>query len=284
MKKHLSTIILSLAFIIGLSLLLYPTLSDYVNSLHQSRAIAGYAEAVAEFSDEEYDQILQEAVEYNTALAKERNTWNLSDAEMAKYQSILNIKGTGMMSYIEIPKINCYLPIYHGTEDGTLQKSIGHIPGTSLPVGGASSHCVLSGHRGLPSAKLFSELDRMTEGDLFLIRTLDEVLTYEVDQILIVLPTETDALQIEQGKDYCTLVTCTPYGVNSHRLLVRGHRVENQNGAASIRVVADAMQIEPIIVAPLVATPILLLLLIAVMVKKPRRKNSIEEEPDDEDQ
>lgn len=176
------------------------------------------------------------------------------------------------MSYIEIPKINCYLPIYHGTDEGVLQTSIGHIPGTSLPIGGENSHCVLSGHRGLPSAKLFSELDQLTKGDLFHIRTLNEELTYEVDQILIVLPTEVDSIKIDPGQDYCTLVTCTPYGVNSHRLLVRGHRIEKQNKTKVIRVVSDALQIEPIIVASMIATPILLIMLIGVMTSNPNKK------------
>ena len=174
----------------------------------------------------------------------------------------MNIDSSGIMSYIEIPKIHCSLAIYHGTDDGVLQTGVGHIEGSSMPVGGESTHCVLSGHRGLPSAKLFTDLDKLTLGDRFLIRTLDEILTYEVDQILIVLPYEVDALKIENGKDLCTLVTCTPYGVNSHRMLVRGHRVENQEETKAVRVTADAMQIEPMIVAPIVAVPMLLLLLI----------------------
>lgn len=173
------------------------------------------------------------------------------------------------MGYIEIPKLQCTLPIYHGTDEGTLQRNIGHLSGSSVPVGGESTHSVLSGHRGLPSAKLFSDLDKLTEGDQFVLRVLNETLTYEVDQILIVLPDEMDSLRIEEGKDQCTLVTCTPYGVNSHRLLVRGHRIEN--GAASdIRVVADAMQIEPVMVAPMLAIPILLVIFLWVMLRGKR--------------
>lgn len=278
MKKHLSTILLGGSFLIGLSLLLYPTISDYINSLHQSNAIAGYAENVAALSDDIYAQLLQDASDYNISLAQKENPWNMSDEDRKKYYNILNVNQNDVMSYIEIPKINCYLPIYHGTDAGILQTSIGHIPGTSVPVGGASSHCVLSGHRGLPSAKLFSELDKLVSGDQFLIRTLDEILTYEVDQILIVLPSEINSLRIEDGMDYCTLVTCTPYGVNSHRLLVRGHRVEHQDSAQVIRITADAMQIEPVIVAPLVAAPILLFLLILVLLERPRAKNQTEEE------
>ena len=273
MRKYSSTIILDIVFIIGFSLLLYPTLSDYINSLHQSKAITGYAENVADLNNEEYILLLQEAVDFNIALAQKENPWNMSDNEIETYFHTLSINDSGVMSYIEIPKIDCYLPIYHGTDDGVLQTSIGHVPGTSLPIGGESSHCVLSGHRGLPSAKLFSELDKLVNGDQFLIRTLEEVLTYEVDQILIVTPTDVDSLKIEQGMDYCTLVTCTPYGVNSHRLLVRGHRIENQATSKTIRVIADAIQIEPIIVAPLVAAPILFILLMWVMTSKPKKRS-----------
>ena len=176
------------------------------------------------------------------------------------------------MGYIEIPKINCSLPIYHGTNEAILQVAVGHIEGTSLPVGGESTHCVLSGHRGLPSAKLFTNLDQMEVGDIFMLRVLDEVLTYEVDQILIVEPQETGALQIEEGKDYCTLVTCTPYGVNTHRLLVRGHRIENIEEAKTVRVTADAIQIEPLLVAPAVALPMLIVLLVVLLIKTRKKK------------
>ena len=196
----------------------------------------------------------------------------LDKEKRADYISQLDPGGTGIMGYIEIPKIKCSLPIYHSTDASVLQIAIGHIEGSSLPVGGTSSHCVLSRHRGLPSAKLFTNLDQMETGDIFMLEVLDEVLTYEVDQILIVLPNELDALQIEEGQDYCTLVTCTPYGVNSHRLLVRGHRVENQEAAKTIRVTADAIQIEPLVVAPLVAVPMLLLLLVWLLISSGRKK------------
>ena len=178
------------------------------------------------------------------------------------------------MSYIEIPSINCALPIYHGTDEAVLQIAVGHIAGTSLPVGGESTHCVLSGHRGLPSAKLFTNLDQLTEGDVFLIRTLDETLTYEVDQIRIVLPTDLSELQIIPGQDLCTLVTCTPYGINTHRLLVRGHRIENSEDASDIRVTADAMQIDELVVAPIVAVPMLLMLLVILLAGTRRRRKS----------
>ena len=271
MRKHVSTVIFSIIFIAGLSLLLYPSVSDCINSIHQSKAITEYAEQVSVLSEEECRQSMEEAVDYNRSLAAKGNPWSMSDEEKKKYEHALNVSDNGVMSYVEIPKIHCYLPIYHGTDEGTLQTSIGHIPGTSLPIGGVPSHCVLSGHRGLPSAKLFSELDKLIIGDQFFIRTLNEEITYEVDQILIVLPEEVDSVKIEQGRDYCTLVTCTPYGVNSHRLLVRGARVENQRGSHTVRVVSDAIQIEPVIVAPVVALPILLLLVVMVMMRKPEK-------------
>lgn len=271
MKKHLPTILLLIVFILGLSLLLYPTLSDYWNALHQSRAIASYAEVVADIDDDAYEKILHAAQAYNAELAKGGIDWTLTPEELAAYDGQLDPLGSGIMGYIEIPAIDCSLPIYHSTNETVLQIAAGHIEGSSLPVGGESTHCVLSGHRGLPSAKLFSDLDELAEGDTFLIRTLDETLTYEVDQILIVLPHDTQSLLIEEGQDLCTLVTCTPYGVNSHRLLVRGHRIENAEAAVELRVTADALQIEPVIVAPLVAVPILLFLFVVLMVSTRRR-------------
>ncbi len=265
MKKHLSTIILILIFLIGLSLVLYPTVADYWNSLHQSRAIATYAEEVAHIDTEKYTAVWQDAVAYNQSLRERDNIFILSDEQKIAYDQLLNIGGNGVMGYIEIPAIGVSLPVYHGTDEAVLQIAIGHLEWTSLPVGGESTHCVVSGHTGLPSAKLFTNLNQLEKGDTFLFRILDETLTYEVDQINIVLPHETDLLHIEEGKDLCTLVTCTPYGVNSHRMLVRGHRVENAEIAKVIRVTADAMQIEPLIVAPIVAVPMLLILLIMVM-------------------
>ena len=272
MKKHLSTIILVLAFFIGVSLLLYPSVSDYINSLHQTQAIAQYEKDVAKLSDEEFNRLWDEAKEFNRMLAKKENQWIISDDEKEEYERVLNANGSGAMGYIEIPKINCYLPIYHGTDDGVLQTSIGHLEGSSLPIGGEDTHCILSGHRGLPSAKLFSELDKLNTGDTFFLHTLEQVLTYEVDQILIVLPSEVEALKIESGKDQCTLVTCTPYGINSHRMLVRGHRIENETEEPTVRVVADAIQIEPVVVAPIVAAPILLLLMIWVLIGSRKKK------------
>ena len=272
MKKHLSTIILILVFLTGLSLLLYPTVSDFWNSFHQSQAIASYAESVSAIGGLHYEKILAEAHAYNEELAENSKGWILSEKDRIEYERQLDIGENGIMGYIEIPKINCSLPIYHGTNEAILQVAVGHIEGTSLPVGGESTHCVLSGHRGLPSANLFTNLDQMEVGDIFMLRVLDEVLTYEVDQILIVEPQETGALQIEEGKDYCTLVTCTPYGVNTHRLLVRGHRIENIEEAKTVRVTADAIQIEPLLVAPAVALPMLIVLLVVLLIKTRKKK------------
>ena len=272
MKKNLSTILLILAFVTGLSLLLYPSVSDYWNSFHQSRAIATYAGEVANLSNADYGRMWEEARAYNRRLAEMANPLLSEPADTAGYEALLDIAGSGVMGYIEIPSIKVSLPIYHGVDEAVLQVAVGHIPGTSLPTGGESTHCVISGHRGLPSAKLFTNLDQLKEGDLFMLRVLDETLSYEVDQILIVEPHEVGALAIEPGQDYCSLVTCTPYGINSHRLLVRGHRVENQADAASIRVTADALQIEPVLVAPVVAAPMLLVLLVWVLVRYRKKK------------
>ena len=272
MKRRIINFSLILVFLIGLSLLLYPSVSDWWNSMHQTRAIANYSETIANLGNDVYETIWRSAEEYNAALARRGIHWTLSEEERADYISQLDPGGTDIMGYIEIPKINCSLPIYHGTDANVLQIAIGHLEGTSLPVGGASTHCVLSGHRGLPSAKLFTNLDQMETGDIFMLETLNETLTYEVDQILIVLPNELDALNIVEGEDLCTLVTCTPYGVNTHRLLVRGHRVENKEEAKLIRVTAEAIQIEPLIVAPIVAIPMLLLLLAWLMISTERKK------------
>ena len=272
MKKHGTTILLFVILLVGLSLLLYPTFSDWWNSMHQSRAVASYVEQVASIDENQYEALWNDARAYNDSLLDRANSFILTDEQKTTYDAILDVGGTGIMGYIEIPTIGVTLPIYHGTDEAVLQVAVGHLEWTSLPVGGESTHAVISGHRGLPSAKLFTDLDRLVVGDIFMFRVLDEILTYEVDQILIVEPNDTDALQIVQGEDLCTLVTCTPYGINSHRLLVRGHRVENPEEARVIRVTADAVQIEPVIVAPIVAIPILLVLFIGIMIPK-RRKN-----------
>ena len=271
-KKDFSTIALIIVFFVGVSVLLYPTVSDYWNSLHQSQAIATYADSVENMDEQDYEKLWDAAVSYNQKLFQSGHGLGLKDEEKEEYNELLDVSGTGIMSYIEIPKIKCSLPIYHGTDEGVLQIAVGHIEGSSLPVGGLNTHCVLSGHSGLPSAKLFSNLDKLEEGDIFMIRTLDQTLTYEVDQIRIVLPDEVDDLKIEEGKDLCTLVTCTPYGINTHRLLVRGHRVANQEEAEAVRVTADAMQVDNRIVAICIAVPVLVLLLIYVAFGSRHRK------------
>ena len=271
-KRDFSTVILILVFLVGLSLLLYPSVSDYWNSFHQSRAIATYAEQVANIDNDRYAQLWEDARAYNQTLVGKQNRFQISEEEQETYESLLNVGGNGIIGYIEIAKIGCSLPIYHGTDEGVLQIAVGHIEGTSLPTGGESTHCVVSGHRGLPSAKLFTDLDKLIAGDTFVLRVLDETLTYEVDQILIVEPYELDALEIEEGRDYCTLVTCTPYGINTHRLLVRGHRVANAEEAVQIRVTADAIQIEPLLIAPLVAVPMLLILLVVLLVSTRKKR------------
>lgn len=280
-KDNLTTILLVLFLIAGLSLLLYPTFSDYWNSFHQSQAISSYAEKVANLNEEKYAEIWSAAEEYNRMLLERSNTFSLTEEQKDTYEKLLDVTGLGIMGYIEIPEIDCSLPIYHGTEESALQIAVGHIEWSSLPVGGESSHCVLSGHRGLPTARLFTDLDKLEEGDIFILRVLDEVLTYEVDQILIVEPQETEALQSIEGEDLCTLVTCTPYGINTHRLLVRGHWIENLEKSDTIRVTADAIQIEPLLVAVLTAIPILLILIVLLLLsgrkKKVSRRNENEE-------
>ena len=272
MKKYLSTIILFLVLIIGLSLVLYPTFADWWNSFHQSKAVASYVEQVSNMDDEKYQEIWSAAWEYNQSLLDRPNSYLLSEEQQEEYQALLNIGGNGIMGYIEIPKLDVTMPLYHGTDEAVLQVAIGHLEWTSLPVGGESSHCVVSGHRGLPSARLFTDLDKMEVGDTFLLRILDEVLTYEVDQIRIVEPHVTEDLLIVEGEDLVTMVTCTPYGINTHRMLVRGHRIETQEEKVVRRVTSDAIQIEPVIVAPFVAAPILFALLVVLMIPKSKRR------------
>ncbi|MDD7282021.1 MAG: class C sortase [Erysipelotrichaceae bacterium] len=264
-KKNHTTLILVLILLMGLSLLLYPSISDYWNSFHQSRSIIEYTQNVSTLDTEEYKKLWNLASDYNSKLIEKNNEYVLSSDEKKEYESLLNVSDNGVMGYVEIPKIKCNLPIYHGTDESALQVAIGHLEWTSLPVGGESTHCVLSGHRGLPSAKLFTNLDELEIGDTFMLHVLDETLTYEVDQILIVEPQQTKNLKIVEGEDLCTLVTCTPYGINTHRLLVRGHRIENQD--KSVFVNADALQIEPMVVALGLAIPILVILLLFVFLK-----------------
>lgn len=273
MRKNLSTIILILIFLVGLSAMLYPSVSDAVNRKHQSRAVASYAEEVEQLSDADYQTYFDAADAYNRQLNTTPNAFYKPDL-VSGYAQTLDISGTGIMGYITIPKISVELPIYHGTDEGVLQVAAGHLEGSSLPVGGAGTHAVISAHRGLPSAKLFTNLDELEVGDRFTITVLNRVLTYEVDQISIVLPTEIDQLLPTEGMDYVTLMTCTPYGINTHRLLVRGKRVETTESQKHIRVAADAFRIEPIIVAPILAIPMLLAALVGVLVAPHLRKRS----------
>lgn len=254
----------------GIFLLLYPSVANYWNSFHQTRAIASYTDTVSKMSKDDYKKILDSARAYNKKLAENGFKWVLSDSDRAAYEKELNIGGDGIMGYISIPKFHIKCPIFHGTDEAVLQIAIGHIENTSLPVGGEGSHCVISGHRGLPSARLFTDIDKIKEGDTWTITVLNETLTYECDQIRIVLPDDLSDLKIEEDKDLCTLVTCTPYGINTHRLLVRGHRVPNANGSADVT--ADGIQIEPIFIAPFLAGPILLILLIILLLATRRAK------------
>jgi sortase A len=249
----------------GISLLIYPSFSNWWNNFNQAHTVASYTERVSHIDDNEYERILGEAHKYNESIAETGIRWELTEQEKEQYNSQLDISGIGIMGYIEIPRINVVLPVYHGTEDSVLETAIGHLEGTSLPVGGEGSHCVLSGHRGLPSARLFTDLDKLTSGDTFMLNILDEVLTYEVDRIRIVLPSDLSDLTIEDGKDYCTLVTCTPYGINTHRLLVRGKRIESRS-TLNIRVTADAMMVDRVLVAIAFGVPTLLIIILVWLV------------------
>jgi len=263
MKNRKVTIILLISFFVGLSVLLYPTLSSYWNSKTQSQAIVDYESILKNYKPEDYSAIFEAADAYNAALAEVDDPFTNPD-EVKGYWNTLDVSGTGMMGYITIPKISQELPVYHGTSNGVLSVAVGHLEGTSLPVGGKSTHSVVSAHRGLPTAVLFTHLDRMEIGDTFYFTILDRTITYEVDQIRIVEPNDTSLIQIVDGKDYCTLLTCTPYGINTPRLLVRGHQVDASQ-TRSIYVANEAYRIEPLIVMPIVALPIILVLLVYVM-------------------
>ena len=263
-KEQKVNIILCLVILIGIGLISYPSVSDWWNSFHQTRAVASYAAAVSQMKTEDYDRLFAEADDYNRKLAGTGMKWSMTDEEIQEYNSILDVSDNGIMGYIDIPRIRQTLPIYHGTDDAVLQVAIGHLAGTSLPVGGDSTHCVVSGHRGLPSARLFTDLDRLTVGDIWTMTVLNRTVTYEVDQIRIVEPEDLSELQIVQGSDYCTLLTCTPYGFNTHRLLVRGHRIPNLDGDANVT--ADAMQVDQTLVAMVVAVIILLILVIILLI------------------
>lgn len=274
-KKHISTIIIALIFLAGLGFLLYPTVSNLWNRAHQSRAIATYTKQVEKLDDSQNKEMLKAARKYNKSLLKKSDHWKLSKKGKKKYESLLDVSGTGIMGYIEVPKIDCSLPIYHGTDEGALQIAIGHLEGSSLPVGGKSTHCVLSGHRGLPSARLFTDLDQMEEGDIFVLNVLGRKLAYEVDQINVVLPDEMSDLEIVQGKDLCTLVTCTPYGINTHRLLVRGHRTKYIEETV-VRVQKEAEKKETGIWLLAGGGAVFLIIIIIVVVKRRRKRRNLQ--------
>ena len=275
-KKHISTIIIALIFLAGLGFLLYPTVSNLWNRAHQSHAIATYTKQVEKLDDSQNKEMLKAARKYNKSLLKKSDHWKLSKKDKKKYESLLDVSGTGIMGYIEVPKIDCSLPIYHGTDEGALQIAIGHLEGSSLPVGGKSTHCVLSGHRGLPSARLFTDLDQMEEGDIFILNILGRKLAYEVDQINVVLPEEMSDLEIEEGKDLCTLVTCTPYGINTHRLLVRGHRTEyvEKKVAEEKKEVQTKKTDIRLMIAGGAGVLILLIIIIVIVIKRRRKRRN----------
>ncbi len=277
MKKLLPNLMLALVFIAGLTLLLYPTVSNYINTRNQSRVVAGYESDLANNPDVDYTKERASAEEYNASLARNPDRFLLTDEDARLYNAQLNPFGNGIMGYIEIDKLDVKLAIYHGTDDTVLQVGTGHVEGTSLPVGGAGTHCAISGHSGLPSALLFTNLDRLTTGDTFSLHVMGEVLTYRVDQILVVEPFDLTALEIVPDKDYCTLVTCTPYGINSHRLMVRGARTENalQPESAPVQASAPVKPTDPYAMAPALLVMLALLFVIVLLLiweKKTRRK------------
>ena len=282
MRKHRTAILLSIGFLIGIAILLYPAISDYWNSRTQTRAIVDYESVLNNLSQEDYDALWAEAHAYNKALRETRFPL-LDYKEVPGYQDTLRITESDMIGYLAIDRIGVELPIYHGTSDEVLNKGVGHLEGSSLPVGGESTHSVMSAHRGLPSSRLFTDLDRLEKGDTFRITVLNEVLTYQVDMITVIEPNQTSDLQIIEGGDYCTLFTCTPYGINTHRLLVRGIRIETIKEKPVIYVSNEAFRIEPLLVTPAVAAPMILVFLIHLLVKyrqppqKPPEKKEKEE-------
>lgn len=271
MKRNLTSIILIAVLIVGMSLLLYPTVSEYINSKHQSKVVRNYSTQVADMSKDISEQMVEEAQEYNQRLKNTDKAFYNPDS-VSGYKETLDVTGTGIMGYISIDKIGVQLPIYHSVDEGVLQIAIGHLPGTSLPVSGDSTHVVLSGHRGLPSAMLFTDLDQLEVGDTFQIDVLKEQYTYRIDQIKIVLPYEVDDLQIVDGKEYCTLMTCTPYGINTHRLLVRGVRTEIAKEGEPNYVTNEAYQIDPVIVMPVLAVPMFFIWMIVLAIRYVRRR------------
>lgn len=261
-----TTIVLIIVCLVGFGLLMYPTVATYWNNTFAAHAISSYNESVLILNHEAYEKMWSDAREYNAALKSEPGRFEPTEEMEERYRSCLNVDGSGTIGYVDIPKIKVSLPLFHGTSESVLSSAIGHIDWSSLPTGGEGTHCVISGHRGLPGVKLLTDLDELREGDNFSLTVLDEVLTYEVDQIRTVEPDQISDLAIEEGKDYCTIVTCTPYGINTHRLLVRGHRTATANNG---KVISEAVVIDPLIVAAVLATPLLFILLLAVLFKKP---------------
>ena len=274
MKKRKTTIIMVLLFFMGLLILLYPSISDFHNQKVQSKSIVDYEALLKTINNDEYEEIFKDADEYNKKLAKLPNQF-FNYKSVKNYKKTLNIDGNGMMGYISIDKIKVELPIYHGTSEDVLSKAVGHIEGSSLPVGGIGTHSVLSAHRGLPSSLLFTNLDKLEIGDVFTITTLNRTLTYQVDKILIVSPKEITSLKIDKNNDYVTLVTCTPYGINTHRLLVRGKRIENIK--EKLFVTTEAFKISAFVVTPIVSIPMIITLLISIIFKPVTNKRKIKE-------
>lgn len=264
MKKRLTTILAVLVFITGLSLLLYPTVSNYFNSLHQSKVVSHYSDTLEKMDEAQKQAAIDAAVQYNALLVSNDARFTPSEEETRLYNSLLNPDGTGMMGFITIPEIRCKLAIYHSVDDSVLQVGVGHLEGSSLPVGGNSTHCVISGHRGLPSARLFTDIDRLEKGDLFYLHVYGKVLAYEVDKISVVEPEDYGPLEIEEGKDLCTLLTCTPYGINTQRLMVRGHRVVDSLYDES-NITSDAARVDTLVVASCVGV---VFLLVGIIVSK----------------
>ena len=263
MKKN-RTIIMVLFFFMGLLVLLYPSISDFYNQKVMSKEIGNYEEIIKELTKEDYSNFFEEANKYNEKLASYEDPF-LSYKKVKNYKNTINIDGNGMMGYVSIDKIKVELPIYHGTSEQALSVAVGHLEGSSLPVGGKGTHAVLSAHRGLPSTKLFTDLDKLEIGDVFTITVLDQLLTYEIDQIEIVEPHDITNLKIDPEQDYVTLMTCTPYGINTHRLLVRGHRIENTEKPAYVT--TEAFRVSNLTTTPLVAVPIVLTILIIIILQ-----------------
>ena len=271
MKNRVFYTVVAIVLLVGISLVLYPSVSDYWNQHHQSQLLASYSDDVGQLEEKDYKKVIENAKEYNKSLADNPVDFTLNDYQKAVYDDLLNVSGNGIMGYVEIPSVNCTAPIYHGTDESVLQIAIGHLEWTSLPIGGKNTHCVISGHRGLPSARLFTDINKLAEGDVFILRVLDEPIAYEVDRILIVEPENTKPLEIVEGMDYCTLMTCTPYGVNTHRLLVRGHRIKYTE-AQEILVVADANLIKPQIIAIIIGFPTYIAVMILILIFSDKNK------------